>query len=447
MKKAPIKILIMILFTGLICILGELIISRQLDHLQEKHQDIMEISVKNREYMATIKTKLYEHQALLSNYALADSQEFKYVYRSQETTLREQLTQEIIDFSYRMKIGQREVIYHRVYSDYSGYKENTVLYLEFIENDEYDMAMYYNNNVLKGYLEDINSKLDDLDRLTAEEIHRAEQDMAKAVENSMFLRIAIIGIAVVFLVICICICVRITSDLDNYKEGLEKELVETVLQQHNENMIMLQDGIIISMANLIESRNGETGEHVKRTSTYVEMIARETAKQGYYTDILCEEYIERLKKVAPLHDVGKIAVPDQILMKPGKLTPEEFEQIKLHASKGGEIIREFFEHLEDKEYVQMAIDVSSYHHEKWNGEGYMKGLKEEEIPLSARIMAIADVFDALISKRCYKEAYPIDAAFKIMEESSGSHFDPTLIKVFLSMRTTIEAYIKYENEC
>lgn len=448
MKKAPVKILIIILITGLICIMGEVILSKQLDNVGDSHRNIMKVSVKNREYMENIKTSLYRHQAILANYALADSEEAQSAYLELEGVLREQLTKDIIDFSYRMKNGERERIYHRVYSDFSGYEENTKLYLDFIRNGEQDMALYYNNNVLKGYLDSMNSRLDDLDLLTIQEISTEEEALQESISRSMIVRYAIFAIALVFIALCIYLCVKITYGLDKYKEELESQLTEKnrVLQERNEKMIMLQDGIIISMANLIESRNGETGEHVKRTSAYVEMLARETRRQGHYTDVLTDEYIERLMKVAPLHDVGKIAVPDQILLKPGKLTTEEFEQIKLHAPKGGEIIREFFEHLEDKEYVRMAIDVAGYHHEKWNGEGYTKHLKEQEIPLSARIMAVADVFDALISKRCYKDAFSFDKAFGIMEESAGSHFDPVLIEVFVSMRRELEAYVSENSE-
>lgn len=169
------------------------------------------------------------------------------------------------------------------------------------------------------------------------------------------------------------------------------------------------------------------------------MLAKNTRQMGYYTDILTDEYIELLVRAAPMHDIGKISISDLILRKQGKLTPEEFDIMKDHASEGGRIIRSVMSDIENKDYVDMAAQVAECHHEKWDGSGYPKGLCGEEIPLCARIMAIADVFDALVSKRCYKEAFSFDKAFGIIAGSSGTHFDPILTDVFLKMRPQIEA--------
>lgn len=144
-------------------------------------------------------------------------------------------------------------------------------------------------------------------------------------------------------------------------------------------------------------------------------------------------------KAAPLHDIGKINISDTVLNKPGRLTAEEFEIIKTHSAEGGKIIRQTLTNIESEEYLKMAEDMAMYHHEKWNGSGYPAHLAGEQIPLAARIMAVVDVFDALTSKRVYKDAFSIDKAFQIMEESSGSHFDPAIVGEFLSMRDEIEA--------
>jgi len=152
---------------------------------------------------------------------------------------------------------------------------------------------------------------------------------------------------------------------------------------------------------------------------------------GVYTDTIDNHFIDLLYSLAPMHDVGKIVIPDNILKKPGKLSPEEYEEMKRHASVGGDVVREVLSGITDEEYLNFAQDLSTYHHEWWNGEGYPNGLKGEEIPLCARIMAIADVYDALISERCYKKAMTPEEAFKIIEEGSGTHFDPELVKVFL----------------
>ncbi len=142
--------------------------------------------------------------------------------------------------------------------------------------------------------------------------------------------------------------------------------------------------------------------------------------------------------MAPLHDIGKILVPDCILQKPGKLTPEEFETMKRHAAEGGKVVHQIMNGIADEESISFAADIATYHHERWNGTGYPEGRKGEDIPLSARIMAIADVYDALVSERCYKKAYPSSEAFEIIRSEAGHHFDPQLVRVFLSHK---EAYL------
>ncbi len=191
------------------------------------------------------------------------------------------------------------------------------------------------------------------------------------------------------------------------------------------------------MANLIENRDLDTGEHVKRTSRYVELLTRAAQKAGYCTKILTDDYAELLIKAAPMHDIGKIAVSDMILQKPGRLTREEFEAMKEHTTAGGRIVIDVLGSIEEKEYIDIAAQIALGHHEKWDGTGYPQGLSGSDIPLCARIMAVADVFDALVSRRCYKEAMPVDEAFAIIAESGGSHFDPELARLFCSIRSEI----------
>ena len=170
----------------------------------------------------------------------------------------------------------------------------------------------------------------------------------------------------------------------------------------------------------------------------MKLLAEELRKRGYYEEILTKDYMINLLKAAPMHDVGKIAVSDTILQKLGKLTPEEFEQMKLHTQKGGEIIQESFSRMGNEEFLEMACQITRYHHEKWNGTGYPEGLKQKEIPLCARIMAIADVFDAVSADRCYRAALPLDTCFKIIQDGSGQDFDPVLAEVFLDLRGEVE---------
>ena len=230
-------------------------------------------------------------------------------------------------------------------------------------------------------------------------------------------------------------------ELEDYRKNLE-----AIVNRQTMEITAIQQEVIFSMASLIESRDGGTGEHVKRTCNYVKMIAKELIKNGLYTDILNDEYIDYLCKAAPMHDIGKITVSDNILQKPGKLTVEEFEQMKIHVEQGEKIIRSTLSKIENEQCIEIACQVASFHHEKWDGQGYPSGLKGEEIPLCARIMAIADVFDALVSKRCYKDAIPVEDAFRIIENSSESHFDPTIVKVFLNLKDEIKKNIKNNDE-
>ena len=221
-----------------------------------------------------------------------------------------------------------------------------------------------------------------------------------------------------------CICYVFYSDLT--QQDMHAELVEK-----QKKLSDMQVQIISRLANLIESRDTETGEHVARTSAYVKTLAEDCVSEGVYLDQIDDNYINMLFTLSPLHDVGKILVSDKILRKPGRLTPEEYEEIKKHTIDGGKIVKQILHDISNEEYVNFAIDIATYHHERWDGTGYPQKLKEEEIPLSARIMAIADVFDALVSKRCYKDAMPVDEAFKTIQEESGTHFDPKLVEVFL----------------
>ncbi len=203
-----------------------------------------------------------------------------------------------------------------------------------------------------------------------------------------------------------------------------------------------QSEMIMGFATLVESRDDSTGGHVRRTSQYVELLTKGLRSKGYYREILTKDYIYNLIMAAPMHDIGKISIPDEVLRKPGKLTDQEFEVMKTHAINGSKIIQDTFGHMEDEQYKDMAYQVTRYHHEKWNGKGYPEGLKAEEIPLCARIMAIADVFDAISEKRYYREAMSMDQSFKIIEEGKGTSFEPVLVDVFLSMRPQVEAIYK-----
>jgi adenylate cyclase len=206
------------------------------------------------------------------------------------------------------------------------------------------------------------------------------------------------------------------------------------------NMRRLQNArqvTIESMAAVAETRDPETGAHIKRTQHYVKAIAEQLRRAGHYTEILTREYIETLFISAPLHDIGKVGVPDHILLKAGKLTPEELVIMRRHAEFGRSIITSTSRMIEGDNYLIIAGEIAATHHEKWDGSGYPLGLSGQAIPLSGRIMAVADIYDALISRRCYKEPFPHGAATQMMAEMRGQTFDPVILDAFFAIEAAI----------
>ena len=222
-----------------------------------------------------------------------------------------------------------------------------------------------------------------------------------------------------------------------YYNDLVQQDIQAELVVNQKRVSAMQSHIISGLANLIESRDMDTGGHIARTSAYVKILAEAARQDGICSGELTDDYIGLLSTLAPMHDVGKILIPDSILLKPGKLTPEEFEKMKVHATYGGKVVREILNGITDEKYLSFAEDIATYHHERWDGSGYPKGLKGDEIPLAARIMSLADVFDALVSDRCYKKAMSPEEAFKIIEEEAGTHFDPRLAIVFLTHKEAL----------
>lgn len=223
--------------------------------------------------------------------------------------------------------------------------------------------------------------------------------------------------------------------------GITILILGVYLNQENPALWELEhyhNEMVIGFATLIENKDCSTGGHIKRTTMYVKLLANELRSRGYYKNILTSDYINNLIMSAPMHDIGKIAIPDVILQKPDKLTDEEFEVMKTHAASGGKIIEETFGGLGNEAYREIAYNVAMHHHEKWNGEGYPSNLKGEDIPLCARIMAIADVFDAVSEDRCYRAALPLDECFDIIRRGSGKDFDPLLAQIFLEIRDKVE---------
>ncbi len=220
-----------------------------------------------------------------------------------------------------------------------------------------------------------------------------------------------------------------------------------VEQRLGENQL-IQDVSIHALARLAEIRDNETGNHLRRTQEYVRTLATRIKGQPRFAEVLTTRTIDLLAKSALLHDIGKVGIPDQILRKPGPLTPDEWQVMKTHAKLGSDAI-ELAERDARKSvpFLILAKDIAHYHHEKWDGSGYPEGLAGEAIPLAARLMALADVFDALTSRRVYKEPISLDAATGIIRDGSGRHFDPNLVDAFLAGRDEIaEIAIRYRDD-
>ncbi|MBP5602600.1 MAG: HD domain-containing protein, partial [Treponema sp.] len=237
---------------------------------------------------------------------------------------------------------------------------------------------------------------------------------------------------------------RDDTEQQNYINSISefnKELSHMVSEKTSQ-VTSMQDSIIRGMAMMVESRDNSTGGHIARTSDSIRIFAKELLKHKEEYPEITQEFCELLIKAAPMHDLGKIAVDDSILRKPGRFTPEEYEQMKTHAQKGAVIVKEVLSESTDKNFVRIAVNVAHYHHEKWDGSGYPEKLKGEAIPFEARIMALVDVFDALVSKRCYKNSMDFDQAFDLIQQDLGKHFDPTIGKIFIECRPQIEEYYK-----
>lgn len=238
--------------------------------------------------------------------------------------------------------------------------------------------------------------------------------------------------------------IHYAEQLQEYQLNLEDRVEEQTreIREQSQKMIQLQENVVEGMATLIESRDGDTGQHVRSTKRYVAMMVDYMYEHQLHPEEVDQEYMTRICNAAPLHDVGKIMISDTILNKPGRFTPEEFAVMQTHSEIGGRIVKDILGEGMDQELIQIASDVAHYHHEKWDGSGYPEGLKGTEIPLSARIMAVADVFDALVSKRVYKDAMGVEEAYAILQEDAGTHFDPELVDIFVKIRNQVEAYLK-----
>ncbi|NLV48086.1 MAG: HD domain-containing protein [Clostridiaceae bacterium] len=227
---------------------------------------------------------------------------------------------------------------------------------------------------------------------------------------------------------------RIEDELEKHSQHLE-ELVEEKVQEISAS----QMATIYALIKLSESRDDDTGAHIERTASFCRLLAEQARLNPKYKERIDDDFIKTIYKASPLHDIGKVGIPDSILLKPGKLTEDEFAVMKTHVLLGYETLAKAGQDYDRNAFLKMGMDIALYHHEKWNGSGYVHGLAGNDIPISARIMAIADVYDALRSKRVYKEAFSHEKSVDIISADKGSHFDPDLIDAFVQHQDQFES--------
>ncbi len=438
-KRIPFQMFLLNLFASIVCISGMFIMQYNLNEILENYEQNIEGNLRDRLNMSDICRLMSRHHIIVSWHTLTDSPEVMLSYEEEAALLKEDILSMLDEINENIATDEKEQLFHTVYSNTISYFSNAENAFEMSREGSDATAKYYMTSFLTDFIDKITSDIEILDGYISQEmditIQKMEHSIAVAEASE---KICIILICLT-MAVCIIMCVGITSHLEKYKDLLEKENKRKTqaLIEHSQRMLALQENTIIGMASMIESRDQETGEHVIRTSKYVELLTHAAQKAGYYPEILTDDYAELLIKAAPMHDIGKITISDSILQKPDRLTEEEFEIMKSHTTAGGRIIIEAMGNIEEKEYIDIAAQVAESHHEKWDGSGYPKGLKDNDIPIGARIMAVADVFDALISKRRYKDPMSVDQALSIIQESGGSHFDPRLAIIFCNSKEEI----------
>lgn len=434
MREMIHHILVAVLIASVACILGILLLVQNIHTISNQYQDNISTSVRNQKTMDQISANLYQTESLVWQH-IVNTEEAEYDrYEESIDALMEKMSELFAQLEEELGEDADDGTLHTIVKQHVGFKSNTAVVLDLSRKGSKQSAQYYVGMKLNPYFDTVNETLGNLNLHMEEQGRVAAEQMEASIHTAQLMAALCLAVVGFIIVVCIYVVSRRGKMIVNKQEE--------ELKSHQQRVMELQYHTIVAMANLIEGRDGDTGEHVKRTSWFVDRIARELAKEGAYPEQIDEGFVENLWKAAPLHDIGKIKVPDAILQKPGKLTAEEFEIMKGHAAEGGEIIYETMRGIEERDYIEMAHDVAKYHHEKWDGSGYPEGISGEEIPLCARIMAVADVFDALTSKRCYKAAMSLEEAYRIIEDSSGSHFDPVVVEAFLALRLEVIRYLQ-----
>ncbi len=433
MRKMTLHILISVLLASVACIMGILLLMHNINIISDRYEENIRVTLENQRLMSDIRGNIYQTESLVWQH-IVNAEEDEYDrYETHINELMESLSGLFVELETNLADDEIGNLLHTVVKQHVGFQSNTTVVLDLSRNGSKQSAQYYVTLKLNPWFDTVNETLDQINLDMDGRLTEAARQMEESIYTARV--VAILCLIVVVFIIVVCVTVVFSRGQKIVGQQAEEQ------KSHQQRVMELQYNTIVGMANLIEGRDGDTGEHVKRTGWFVDKIARKLTADSIYADQIDEVFLDNLRKAAPLHDIGKIKVPDAILQKPGKLTTEEFEIMKNHAAEGGAIIYETMGGIEEHDYIEMAHDMAQYHHEKWDGSGYPEGRSGEDIPLCARIMAVADVFDALISKRCYKESMPVDEAYRIIEDSAGSHFDPVIAAAFITLRDEVVTYL------
>lgn len=423
---------LLVIFLGVVSIVVIIVLKINIGRAIDEFETIVTMNFEDKDHIESLTEEIYKENFYVYGKVWssgADGNSNYYGSSETEKEIRDILSQ----LSESALSDDYETIYNNISNEVNEYLEMVSYVSELVDNNSYAEAEEYVNEVINAKVLSINKDLNKLEEQINDEVKVAQDTLKYRLISINIISVVAIAIIIATTLFIVYLCNKITSKLEDYSDILEFKVNKQSkeINEHNNRIMSIQNSTIDAMASLIESRDGDTGMHISRTSAYVKMLAQTAREQGYYTNVLTKDYIEFLVKAAPMHDIGKINVPDSILKKPGILTHEEYTIMQNHTKEGGRIIREALGSIEEIEFINIASDVATFHHEKWDGSGYPYGLKGEEIPISARIMSVADVFDALVSERCYKRAYSFDEAMLIIKDNIGKHFDPVISRLFV----------------
>lgn len=436
-KSLSISALVVIFVAQLVGILGILYLKYCMDVQASLYDSMTNQIFEEERDVEEIRSLLYKYEynmVAILNASIPNEEENSTALSTTELKIRNQLIKHSEIMKNMERGSGKERLFRSVNDGVLNYLNYNAVLLSMRDSENPEAITQFVKVFIIPLMTRLNFSIDKLSEMSKIYIEQSKSDMDSYLKSTKLFSIIGFVVLVFSLVISTIYTYKVLKELEEKNKFFQSK------SEANEMRILeIQNKTIMGIADLVESRSGETGQHVKRTSHLVNMILMQAKKKGKWTEILTDEYIDYVTRAAPMHDLGKIVIPDAILNKPGKFTPEEFEIMKTHASAGGKIVYDIIGGVAEKNYVDIASDIASYHHEKWNGKGYPNGKADEEIPLCARIMAVADVFDALVSERCYKKPMSYDDAFALIERESGEHFDPDVVELFMGLKDEIYA--------